>query len=284
VALADAGPLLDRLSPVLLFSDVDGTLVGRDGSLLADLDGRPTLAAADALVAAHRAGLEVVLVSGRTAVQLREAGRLLGTRDAIAELGTVLVRGREVELQWGQAPRDLGDCPAEALERSGALAAVLEGFAGRIEPHTPWHLGRRGTFLLRGQVDPATADDLLAGRGLGWARLLDNGRLRGGYPHLGPGPTHAYHLLPAGVSKAGTAAAYLAGRGLHPTRAAAVGDSPADLQLAGVVGAMFLVANGAWAAPDGGQGAPVIVTPSPAGQGWAEAVAALLERMPPPSS
>jgi hydroxymethylpyrimidine pyrophosphatase-like HAD family hydrolase len=280
VVLADAGPLLDRLAPALLFSDVDGTLVGRDGSLLADLDGRPTLAAAEALVAAHRAGLEVVLVSGRTAAQLREAGRLLGTRDAVAELGTVLVRGREVELRWGEAPRDLGDCPAQALERSGALAAVLEGFAGRIEPHSPWHLGRRGTCLLRGQVDPAAAADLLAGRGLGWARLLDNGRLRGAYPHLGPGPTHAYHLLPAGVSKAGTAAAYLAGRGLEATRAAAIGDSPADLELAGVVAAMFLVANGAWAAGDGDSASPVIVTPSAAGQGWAEAVTALLERMP----
>ena len=277
--LADAGPLLDRLAPALLFSDVDGTLVGRAGSLLADLDGRPTLAAAQALVAAHRAGLEVVLISGRTAEQLRETGRLLGTRDAIGELGTVLVRGREAELIWGAAPRDLGACPAEALERSGALAAVLEGFAGRLEPHTPWHLGRRGTFLLRGQVDPAEADALLAGAGLGWARLLDNGRLRGRYPHLGPGPTHAYHLLPAGVSKAGTAAAYLAGRGLDPARAAAIGDSPADLQLAEVVGAMFVVANGAWAAAAADPATPVIVTPSPAGQGWAEAVTALLERM-----
>jgi hydroxymethylpyrimidine pyrophosphatase-like HAD family hydrolase len=282
--LADAGPLLDRLEVGLLFSDVDGTLVGREGSLLADLEGRPTLAAAQALVAAHRAGLEVVLVSGRTAEQLREAGRLLGTRDALAELGTVVVRGREVELRWGAAPRDLGSCPAEALERSGALAAVLEGFAGRLEPHTPWHLGRRGTFLLRGQVDPADADRLLAGRGLGWARLLDNGRLRGAYPHLGPGPTHAYHLLPAEVGKAGTAAAYLAARGLDPARAAAIGDSPTDLQLASVVGAMFLVANGAWAAGETDPATPVIVTPSPAGQGWAEAVTALLERMPAASS
>jgi hydroxymethylpyrimidine pyrophosphatase-like HAD family hydrolase len=276
--LAEAGPLLDRLAPALLLSDLDGTLVGRDGSLLADLDGRPTLVAAQALVAAHLAGLEVVLVSGRTAEQLGEVSRLLGTRDAIGELGTVLVRGREVELVWGEAPRELGASPAEALERSGALAAVLEGFAGRVEPHTPWHLGRRGTFLLRGQLDPAEADRLLAERGLGWAHLLDNGRLRGAYPHLGPGPTHAYHLLPAGVSKAGTAAAYLAARGLRPAQAAAVGDGPADLQLAGVVGAMFLVANGAWAA-DTAPDVPVILTPSPAGQGWSEAVHALLERM-----
>jgi hydroxymethylpyrimidine pyrophosphatase-like HAD family hydrolase len=278
LALADARPLLDRLVPRLLFSDVDGTLVGRDGSLLADLEGRPTLAAAEALVAAHRAGLEVVLVSGRTAAQMREAARLLGTRDAVAELGTVLVRGREEELVWGGAPRDLGDCPAEALERSGALATVLESFAGRIEPHTPWHLGRRGTFLLRGQVEVAAADALLAGAGLGWARLLDNGRLRGAYPHLGPGPTHAYHLLPTGVDKAGTAAAYLAGRGLAAADAAAIGDSPADLELAAVVGVMFLVANGAWAAGGGDHATPVVVTPSAAGQGWAEAVTALLAR------
>jgi hydroxymethylpyrimidine pyrophosphatase-like HAD family hydrolase len=247
--------------------------------LLADLDGTPTLAAAEALVAAHLAGLEVVLVSGRTAAQLRETGRLLGTRDAIAELGTVLVRGREAELVWGEAPSDLGACPAEALERSGAVAVLLESFAGRLEPHTPWHLGRRGTFLLRGQAEVAEADALLAGHGLGWARLVDNGRLRGAYPHLGPGPSHAYHLLPAGVSKAGTAAAYLAGRGLGPAQAAAIGDSPADLQLAGVAGAMFLVANGAWAAGLADPATPVIVTPSPAGQGWAEAVAALLERV-----
>jgi hydroxymethylpyrimidine pyrophosphatase-like HAD family hydrolase len=280
LALADAGPVLERLAPALLFSDVDGTLVGRDGSLLADLDGKPILAAAEALFAAHQAGLEVVLVSGRTAAQLRETGRLLGTRDAIAELGTVLVRGREVELVWGEAPRDLGACPAEALERSGALAVLLEGFAGRLEPHTPWHLGRQGTFLLRGRAEVAEADALLAGHGLGWTRLLDNGRLRGAYPHLGPGPAHAFHLLPSGVSKAGTAAAYLAGRGLEATQAAAIGNSPADLQLAEVVGAMFLVANGAWAAGQGDPATPVIVTPSAAGQGWAEAVTALLERMP----
>jgi hydroxymethylpyrimidine pyrophosphatase-like HAD family hydrolase len=278
LGLADAGPVLERLAPALLFSDVDGTLVGRDGSLLADLDGTPTLAAAEALVAARVAGLEVVLVSGRTAAQLRETGRLLGCRDAIAELGTVLVRGREEELVWGQAPSDLGACPAEALERSGALAVLLESFAGHLEPHTPWHVGRRGTFLLRGQAEVAEADALLAGKGLGWARLVDNGRLRGAYPHLGPGPAHAYHLLPAGVSKAGTAAAYLAGRALAASQAAAIGDSPADLQLASVVGAMFLVANGAWAAELGDPATPVIVTPSAAGQGWAEAVAALLAR------
>jgi hypothetical protein len=284
--LAEAGPVLDRLDPVVLFSDVDGTLVGRGGSLLASLDGSPTLAAAEALVEAARAGLEIVLVSGRTAPQLREAARLLGLRDAVGEVGGVLLLGPEVELQWGRAPRSLGATPAEAIERSGALAELLGSFRGRLEPHAPWHQGRQGTALLRGQVDVTEAEAVLAAAGFGWVRLLDNGRLRGSYPHLGPGTTHAYHLAPGGVTKARTAAAYLARRGLAAHQAAAIGDSPADLELAGVTGAMFLVANGAWAAgelprftPAGAPGpAPAIATPSPAGDGWAEAVRALLAR------
>ena len=286
VPLAEAGPVLDRLDPVVLFSDVDGTLVGRGGSLLAGFDGSPTLAAAEALVEAGQAGLEVVLVSGRTALQLREASRLLGLRDAVGEVGGVLLLGRTTELQWGEAPRALGATPAEAIARSGALAGLLAAFRGRLEPHAPWHEGRQGTALLRGQVEVAEADAVLAGAGFGWARLLDNGRLRGSYPHLGAGTTHAYHLAPAGVTKARTAAAYLARRGLAAHQAAAIGDSPADLELAAVTGAMFLVANGAWAAgelplpgPLGAPGpAPAIATPSPAQDGWAEAVRALLPR------
>ena len=193
-------------------------------------------------------------------------------------MGTVLVRGREEELVWGEAPSDLGASPAEALERSGALAVLLESLPPASSPTPPgtWAGGAPSCSAGRPRW-PRPA--LLAGRGLGWARLLDNGRLRGAYPHLGPGPAHAYHLLPAGVSKAGTAAAYLAGRGLDPSQVAAIGDSPADLQLAGVAGAMFLVANGAWAAGLADPATPVVVTPSPAGQGWAEAVTALLERM-----
>jgi hydroxymethylpyrimidine pyrophosphatase-like HAD family hydrolase len=278
IPLAEADGVLAALDPLVLFSDVDGTLVGQGGSLLADLDGGVSLAAAEALVAARRAGLEVVLVSGRTRAQLFEACRLLGLHDAIGELGTVLVRDGRAEVQWGQAPRDLGDTPAEALERSGALGTVLAKFAGRIEPHAPWHHGRQGTALLRGQVDAAEVDAVLRAEGFGWAHVEDNGRLRGAYPHLGPGATHTYHLLPVGVGKATTAAAYLAERGLAARRAAAVGDGPADLRIADAVGAMFLVANGAWAAElDATR--RVVVTPSSAGAGFAEVVNALIRRL-----
>jgi hypothetical protein len=107
IPLAAAGEILDRLRPLVLFSDIDGTLVGRGGSLLAGFDGTPTLAAATALLAAHEAELDLVLVSGRPSGKLREVGRVLGIHDAIAELGTVLMLGGETELLWGEVPRDI---------------------------------------------------------------------------------------------------------------------------------------------------------------------------------
>ncbi|HKF00327.1 MAG TPA: HAD hydrolase family protein [Actinomycetes bacterium] len=278
--LAEAAPVLERLRPRVLFSDVDGTLVGRRASLLADLDGRPTLVAASALVAAHTAGLEIVLVSGRTRAQLQESGRLLGVRDAVAELGTVLVVDGGAELEWGRVPRALGPTPAEVLRRSGALDLVLAAFEGRLEFHTPWHEGRQGTALLRGLVDLEQARALLRGEGFDWADLVDNGRLRGAYPRLGlaAGEAHTYHLAPAGVTKGSAAARYLRLRGIGREEAAAVGDSAADLELDAAVGAMFLVGN---AGPEAraAAGPDTVVAAGRAGEGWAEVVAALLARM-----
>jgi hydroxymethylpyrimidine pyrophosphatase-like HAD family hydrolase len=278
--LISAGEALDRLRPRVLFSDVDGTLVGKAASFFHGLDGEPTLAAAEALFAAHRAGLEIVLVSGRTRAQLFETGRLLGLRDAIAELGVVLVTEGVPELRWGATPPGLGETPRVAIERSGALDLLLESFAGKLEPHAPWDRGREGTALLRGRADRAKADALLREAGFDWLRLRDNGRLHAAYPHLGPGEAHAYHLTPSAVTKADSVAHYLRRRGISPDEAAAIGDSPADLELADVAGAMFMVANGAWAVErDEALQRRVITTGASAGDGWAEAVSALVARM-----
>jgi phosphoglycolate phosphatase len=275
IPLSAAGEILGRLRPLVLFSDLDGTLVGRGGSLLAGFDGTPTLAAATALLAAHEAQLDLVLVSGRPSGKLREVGRVLGIHDAIAELGTVLMLGGEAELLWGEVPRDIAPTPARALERSGALVWLLDRYQGRVEPHEPLPQDRQGTILLRGQLDAAEASASLAAAGYEWASVYDNGRFNRPFRHLGPGRTHAYHLAPAGVTKATAARAYLNRRALTAEHAAAIGDSPSDLELADVVGAMFLVANGAWAVEDSDRRA-VLVTEGSAGDGWAEAVTALL--------
>jgi hydroxymethylpyrimidine pyrophosphatase-like HAD family hydrolase len=109
---------------------------------------------------------------------------------------------------------------------------------------------------------------------------MDNGKLRRAFPGLGlaAGEGRTYHLLPVGVSKGAAAARYLERRGLEPHQAAAIGDSTADLELGAATGAMFLVGN---ATPDTVAAAPAdaIVTDRAAGDGWAQAVQALLTRM-----
>jgi len=278
ISLSQAGRQLQHLEPRVLFSDVDGTLLGRGGSLFATFDGTPTSAAAEAMFAVHQAGLRLVLVSGRTQAQLRETGRLLGIPHAIAELGTVLVIDGTAALMWGEVPRDLGNTPARALLNAGVARWVLEVFEGRVEFHEPPH-AREGTILLRGQLSPTTVNDGLAQAGYGWARLYDNGQFNRPFSHLGPDRTHAYHLTPTGVTKASTARAYLERQGLLPNQAAAIGDSPTDLELAEVVGATFVVANGRWALEETPRPETIITTEGSAGEGWAEAVTALLNLM-----
>ncbi len=262
---------LSALPPArVLYTDFDGTLLGPRGSLLTGPDGRPSVRAAAALVAAEAAGLEVVPVSGRSRITLEHDVRLLGLRGCIAEAGGVIVRDGEVRFEWGEAPRDLGPNPHDALQAAGALSLLLERFEGDLRLYHPYCDGREGGHLLHGLVDVEEANEALREEGLGWAYLVDNGRA-GGWPGRS---VHAYHLLPRGVGKERAVADDLAWRGIDPAEAAAVGDSHADATMSSVVGTYLQVSNGH--APVG-EGNRFGVTGA-MGHGFAEVVEALLAR------
>jgi len=265
---ADLARHLAGLPPVeVLYTDLDGTLLGPEGSLLTASDGRPSVRGARALVDAATAGITVVPVSGRRRRQLANDARLMGLRDYIAEAGGTVVRGGEVTYEWGSCPRDLAANPHDALEAAGAVEALLTAFAGRLRHYAPWHLDREGGHLLHGLVDVDEANAVLAEAGCRWAYLVDNGAT-GGWPGR---RVRAYHLLPRGVGKATAVADDLAARGLDATRAAACGDSLEDLTIARAVGTYFLVANG-----HGDIGERVFRMPGAMGEGFADAVEALL--------
>ena len=61
-----------------VYTDLDGTLLGQGASLFRTAEGDFTLLAARALEACHRAGVEVVIKSGRRRAQVMEDARLLG--------------------------------------------------------------------------------------------------------------------------------------------------------------------------------------------------------------
>ncbi len=269
----------------IVYTDLDGTMVGPRGSFWHTARRSLTSDPAAALLALHRAGVPLVLVSGRTFEQVIEAARIFAADGAIAELGAVVGwdGGRHTHQLAGALPAEsAGRTPMDVMAELGVVEQLMAEHPGRLEWHDPWHATHATDALLRGRVDPLAVDAALTQRGLGWLTLNDNGAI----PVTSrmtldddPLPPRVYHLMPRGISK-GTAVAWdLARRGLSPADAVAIGDSVSDLDMAPAVGRLFITANGAdvegmhellTAVPD------VTVTDAAMGEGWAQAVRAAL--------
>ena len=218
-----------------VYTDLDGTLLGRGASLFRTAEGEFTLLAARALEACHRAGVEVVIKSGRRRAQVMEDARLIGQSSYIFEVGAAMVVDGETTFLTGELqPRD-GESVHDQIAATGAPELLLRRFEGRLEYHAPFHMGREVSHVFRGLVDPREANELLAAEGHSALRFVDNGE-------IGPG-THTFHLVPADVSKARAVAAHMRARGYAREECVAVGDSREDLEVAEVVGRLFLVAN-----------------------------------------
>lgn len=248
--LTNSPAALKTLSHVeMLYTDLDGTLIGLGGSLLVGGNGQPSAVTAQAVMRLNAAGLPVVITTGRNRIQTAEISRLLGWRGFIAELGCVIVpdRGAEPVYYTGDWPDGLlepGDTPFMLIERAGALPALMRAFPGRIEPHTPYHLNREATHVLRGYLDVAEAQTVLATLEVP-VEIVDNGIIHPLSTGLADLPElHAYHLIPAGVTKSGAVARDLAQRGLEVAQAAAIGDSASDVRMADAVALAVVVANG----------------------------------------
>jgi hydroxymethylpyrimidine pyrophosphatase-like HAD family hydrolase len=228
-----------------LYVDLDGTLLGPGGALVSDAEGDFTLLGVRAIEACTRAGAEVVLMSGRRQAQVAEDARLLGQTSYIFEAGSALVLDGEEHWLTGDL-RPGARTIHDQIDDSGAPALLLERYAGRLEYHDPWHRNREVSHLFRGLVDAFEADALLAEHGHGDLRLVDNGAVHRRSPALAELPqVRAYHLVPAGASKAGAVAAHRRARGLRAEDCVAVGDSREDLATAAHVAAFWLVANAA---------------------------------------
>lgn len=255
----------------VVYTDLDGTLLGRGGSLFAGSEG-VTMRAVEAIAALHREGIAIVPLSGRTEAQVYESARLLGATDYAAEIGGIVVRGGERSVNRG-AFTGAGS-PYDAMARQGAAGLLLERFEGRLEPHAPWaFLGRECTMLLRGQVDPQEVTAMLEEAGFDWLHLVDNGRIT----HPGPtDPVNAYHLAPKGVDKAAFVALDLEAREISGEAAVVVGDAPSEAAAAAHVRTVFIVANGAETLGDRERPANLRITSAARGEGFAEAVSELL--------
>ena len=218
-----------------VYTDLDGTLLGRGASLFRTAEGDFTLLAARALEACHRAGAEVVIASGRRRAQVMEDARLIGQTAYIFEVGSGLVIDGETTFLTGELQPREGETVHAQIAAGGAPEVLIRNYAGQLASHAPFHLDREVSHLFHGSVNVTEANELLAGEGHAGLRLVDNGE-------VGP-DTHTYHLIPAQVSKARAVAAHMRARGYEREDCVAVGDSREDVEVAEVVGRLFLVAN-----------------------------------------
>ena len=163
----------------VIYTDLDGTMMGPGGCLFKDAAGGWTYEAANALVEAMRAGVSVVIVSGRNRSQLREAARVMGIQDYISELGAEIAygQGKEIIPLIGSFDAS-GKTVYEAIRDRGVIDDLFRQFGDTLEYHTPWsNEPRFYSHLLRGLVNVDHANTWLAENGHMDLKLVDNGQL-----------------------------------------------------------------------------------------------------------
>lgn len=248
--LEDSPELLEKVrNAKIVYTDLDGTMLGRGGTLLIDPTGTSSLTVAETIVEANLAGVHIVPVSGRSRLQMTEIVRMVGWQDFIAEAGGIRTywdgSDREIVFDLPEWKFELGDMlPLEIIRAAGVLEALQEEFPGRIEYHSPWHHSRETTDVYRGFIDRQRALEILDALPIP-VSIIDNGVIHPKKHTLKESdePIRVYHLAPAGVSKRRAIALDLERRGIDPQDAIMIGDSPSDMHCAEVVGAAILVKN-----------------------------------------
>src|SRR6187401_317878 len=111
-----------------VYTDLDGTLLGHHGSLFRDAEGNFSMLPARALEACHRAGVEVVIMSGRRESSVVADAKLMGQDAYIFEAGCAVSIGRERTLLVGDwEPGSEEDAsPAQRMIDEGITDLLFE--------------------------------------------------------------------------------------------------------------------------------------------------------------
>jgi hydroxymethylpyrimidine pyrophosphatase-like HAD family hydrolase len=218
-----------------LYVDLDRTLLGRGGSLFHDGDGAFTTLGARAIERCLQAGVEVVIVTGRSRERVRDHALTFGQRAYVFEAGAGLVVDDEKYWQTGDLSHRPGLTVHEEIARRRVPELLVDHFPGQLAYPERTNAGRRVTHVFRGRIDLAEAHALLARHGHDDLQLIDNGRRED--------DGHVYHLAPLGTGKGAGVLRHRELRGYAREECIAVGDSREDLGIAPQVGTFWLVAN-----------------------------------------
>lgn len=281
-----------------IYTDLDGTLLAPGGRLLTTHRGKPSTALAKALVRLKRAGIEIIIVTGRDAVSSTEIMRLTNLDQFIAEMGCIVQYGYGATAlkqyllgDWTAEHYDQDYdhgadlTPYEMIAKCGAVDELLARFKGKLEIHTLKGTHREVTYLMRGSVDTSPGGEVervLASMELP-LQLLDNGVIHPkNHGLLNVDEVHVYHLMPRDTGKGQAVALDMEVKGLKPEECIAIGDAEGDVAMGASTGSFVLVDNHKKTGP-GELAASVVKDPShlfttslPTADGWVEFAHALM--------
>ncbi len=234
-----------------IYTDLDGTLLAPGGCLLTDTCGAPSYKTCEAVVALQRAGVDLIVVTGRSRVQCNEFVRILNAKAVIGEMGcTKQEHGTgnlNIAYDTGEFDFDSTkfNTPYDAIAASGAVEVLFERYKGKLEYNYPRCLNRDVTHAMRGCIDPDEAAKYLKSQGFN-LEFEDNGMI------FSPSKTtlvdcsqiHGYHIVPAGTSKAKAVKDDMEQRGILPNECVSIGDGHGDIYMGQYTGSFVMMVNG----------------------------------------
>jgi HAD superfamily hydrolase (TIGR01484 family) len=236
--------LKKELDIKVLYTDLDGTLLNDTGCLIKDVEGKFFYDALSLFKKIEDKGWDIVLVSGRSRVQLRYNAQLMGLKNFIPELGCEMVYdlGKEVHVTFDREKFNY------KITKGGSdLVKIIDifkkAFPGRIESYLEWSMGRSYNALFFGDIDIGRANRLLAENGYKGLELVDNGFSKLVSLDIDVEHLRIYNLIPKGVDKASAIKLDRKIRNLEKNNCIALGDSVEDIKMAKEVGAFFLMKN-----------------------------------------
>ena len=251
------GELRERLARMrYVFTDLDGTMMGPNSTVLANAAGEPSLDFVQTLIELKQAGVSVVPTSGRNRAMMREDTRLLGLNAFISEMGGIVMTDLSHDT-WEYFTAEMeydpscGLTPHEVIEQTGLCEAFITRYPGMLEYHNDMSAGykhREVTIGLRGEIPDEEAIALLnaSGMALDWA---DNGFLN----YISAPTTlelpegvrgRAFNVMPKGLNKGRGIERFCEIMGIPREETIGIGDAASDFLMADYTGLFILVENG----------------------------------------
>ncbi|MBN1298826.1 MAG: HAD family phosphatase [Actinobacteria bacterium] len=226
----------------VIYTDLDGTLLNDRGCLIKDEKGGFFFESVELLKKASQKNWDIVLVSGRSRLQLRYNAMLMGLHNYISELGCEIVYGLGREVHETFDSKNFNYEITRGGKDLVSIIGLLKGaFPNKIEGNIEWSMGRNYNALFVGDIDLEIANRLLLQNGYAGLSLVDNGFSKMFDTGLDVEHARIFNLMPKGVDKSSGIRVDKKIRNLKSFNCIALGDSIEDIKMAKEVEYFFLM-------------------------------------------